>query len=168
MTGATERPLTGNMRADGEALDIDAYERAAGYAGLRKALAGMAPAEVTDEVKSSDLKGRGGAGFPTGLKWSFVPMGKDAAHPKYVVVNADEMEPGTFKDRLLLERDPHQLIEGTRSPATPSEAESATSSCAANTSWPRSAWRARLPRPTKGYLGATSSAPPSASRSTCT
>ena len=113
MTAATEKPLTGQMRADGEALDIAAYERAGGYVGLRKAVTGMAPAAVTDEVKSSNLKGRGGAGFPTGLKWSFVPMEKDAPHPKYVVVNADEMEPGTFKDRLLLECDPHQLIEGT-------------------------------------------------------
>ncbi len=112
MTAAPEKPLTGNMRADGEPLDIDAYELAGGYACLRKALAGIPPEQVTEEVKSSNLKGRGGAGFPTGLKWSFVPMGKDAPHPKYVVVNADEMEPGTFKDRLLLERHPHQLIEG--------------------------------------------------------
>jgi NADH-quinone oxidoreductase subunit F len=56
--------------------------------------------------------GRGGAGFPTGKKWSFVPMGKDAPHPKYLVANADEMEPGTFKDRLLMEGNPHQMIEG--------------------------------------------------------
>jgi NADH-quinone oxidoreductase subunit F len=72
----------------------------------------MTPDEVTETVKKSDLKGRGGAGFPTGIKWSFVPMGEDAPRPKYLVVNADEMEPGTFKDRLLLEGDPHQLIEG--------------------------------------------------------
>ena len=63
-------------------------------------------------VKDSNLRGRGGAGFPTGQKWSFVPMGADAPRPKYLVVNADEMEPGTFKDRLLMEGDPHQLIEG--------------------------------------------------------
>ena len=106
----TERPLTGNMRADGEALDRDAYERAGGYQALRKALQSMTPAEVTEEVKDSNLRGRGGAGFPTGLKWTFVP--KSAPHPRYLVANADEMEPGTFKDRLLLERDPHQLIEG--------------------------------------------------------
>jgi NADH-quinone oxidoreductase subunit F len=72
----------------------------------------MAPADITELVKKSNLKGRGGAGFPTGVKWSFVPMGADAPHPKYLVANADEMEPGTFKDRLLLEGDPHQLIEG--------------------------------------------------------
>jgi NADH-quinone oxidoreductase subunit F len=107
---AAEKPLTGNMRADGEALDRDAYERAAGYSGLRKALRDMLPEAVTNEVKESNLRGRGGAGFPAGLKWSFVP--KSAPHPRYLVANADEMEPGTFKDRLLLERDPHQLIEG--------------------------------------------------------
>jgi NADH-quinone oxidoreductase subunit F len=75
-------------------------------------LLNMKPGEVTDEVKKSNLRGRGGAGFPTGMKWSFVPMGDNAPRPKYVVVNADEMEPGTFKDRLLLEGDPHQLLEG--------------------------------------------------------
>ncbi len=63
-------------------------------------------------VKNSNLRGRGGAGFPTGSKWSFVPMGADAPRPKYLIANADEMEPGTFKDRLLMEGDPHQLIEG--------------------------------------------------------
>src|SRR5699024_10347510 len=60
----------------------------------------------------SKLRRRGGAGFPTGTKWSFVPMGEDAPRPKYLVTNADEMEPGTFKDRLLMEGDPHQLLEG--------------------------------------------------------
>jgi NADH-quinone oxidoreductase subunit F len=67
---------------------------------------------VMELVKQSNLLGRGGAGFPTGTKWSFVPMDPDAPHPKYLIANADEMEPGTFKDRLLLEGDPHQLIEG--------------------------------------------------------
>jgi NADH-quinone oxidoreductase subunit F len=110
MTANREKPLTGNMRPDGEALDCAAYERAGGYRGLRKALSGMTPAEVIQEVKDSNLRGRGGAGFPTGLKWGFV-SGK-ASHPRYVVANGDEMEPGTFKDRLLVERDPHQLVEG--------------------------------------------------------
>src|ERR1043166_2437255 len=105
-----EKPLTGNMLPDGEALDRQAYERAGGYRGLRKALSSMTPGAVIDEVKNSNLRGRGGAGFPTGLKWSFVP--EKAPHPRYVVANGDEMEPGTFKDRLLIERDPHQLIEG--------------------------------------------------------
>jgi NADH-quinone oxidoreductase subunit F len=106
-----EKPLTGNFRPDTIAVSISEYERAGGYQGLRKALA-MEPAEVTELVKLSNLRGRGGAGFPTGTKWSFVPMGKEASHPKYLVANADEMEPGTFKDRALMERDPHQLIEG--------------------------------------------------------
>src|SRR6266508_3272700 len=108
-----EAPRTRNIRPDRTPLDIKATERADGYQGLRKALKDMTPAEVTETVKRSDLKGRGGAGFPTGPKWSFVPMGSDTPRPKYLVVNADEMEPGTFKDRLLLEGDPHQLIEGT-------------------------------------------------------
>jgi NADH-quinone oxidoreductase subunit F len=107
----SERPLTGNLRPDGEAVEIAAYEQAGGYQGLRKALTLQAQ-DITDLVKQSNLRGRGGAGFPTGLKWSFVPMGADAPRPKYLVCNADEMEPGTFKDRVLMEGDPHQLIEG--------------------------------------------------------
>ena len=107
-----EKPLTQNIQPDRVPLDLKAIERADGYQGLRRALK-MAPTEVTDLVKRSDLKGRGGAGFPTGMKWSFVPMGEDAPRPKYMIVNADEMEPGTFKDRLLLEGDPHMVIEGT-------------------------------------------------------
>jgi NADH-quinone oxidoreductase subunit F len=108
---AAERPLTARIQASGEALDLVGYERAGGYRGARKAIA-MAPADVTSLVKQSTLRGRGGAGFPTGDKWAFVPVGKDAPHPKYLVANADEMEPGTFKDRLLLEGDPHSLIDG--------------------------------------------------------
>jgi NADH-quinone oxidoreductase subunit F len=106
-----ERPLTANLRPDGLAVDLAAYEQAGGYQGLRKALT-LQPQQVTDLVKQSNLRGRGGAGFPTGLKWSFVPMGSDVPRPKYLVCNADEMEPGTFKDRALMEGDPHQLIEG--------------------------------------------------------
>jgi NADH-quinone oxidoreductase subunit F len=107
-----EQPLTRNIRPDQEPLDLPAYERVGGYQAMRTALQGMTPQEVTEAVKASNLRGRGGAGFPTGLKWSFVPMGDSAPRPKYLVVNADEMEPGTFKDRLLMEGDPHQLIEG--------------------------------------------------------
>lgn len=70
----------------------------------------MTPGDVIDIVKSSGLRGRGGAGFPTGLKWSFVPQ--DVDKPKYLLCNADESEPGTFKDREILEKDPHQMIEG--------------------------------------------------------
>ncbi len=106
-----DKPLTSNFRPDGETVDVGAYERAGGYEGLRKALA-MQPQDVTELVKGSKLRGRGGAGFPTGVKWSVVPMGANAPRPKYLVANADEMEPGTFKDRVLMERDPHQLIEG--------------------------------------------------------
>jgi NADH-quinone oxidoreductase subunit F len=106
-----ERPLTQHIRPGEEPLDLKEYERAGGYQALHKALRDMAPEEVTQIVKDSNLRGRGGAGFPTGQKWSFVPMGDDAPHPKYLVANADEMEPGTFKDRLLVEGSPHQMVE---------------------------------------------------------
>ena len=89
---------------------IDTYLQYDGYKALQKALTQMTPDSVIDEVKKSSLRGRGGAGFPTGMKWSFVP--KDSPKPKYVLCNADESEPGTSKDRPLLELDPHQLIEG--------------------------------------------------------
>jgi NADH-quinone oxidoreductase subunit F len=106
-----ERPLTENIVRGREPMDLKEYEKAGGYRSVRRVLKGMAPKEVQEEVKNSNLRGRGGAGFPTGQKWSFVPMGEDAPHPKYIVVNADEMEPGTFKDRLLLEGNPHGMIE---------------------------------------------------------
>jgi NADH-quinone oxidoreductase subunit F len=89
--------------------DINIYVTHGGYEGLKKALGGMQPDEVTAEVKKSGLRGRGGAGFPAGVKWGFIP--KDIS-PKYVVVNGDESEPGTFKDREFMERNPHQFIEG--------------------------------------------------------
>ncbi len=95
-------------RKDGHKLAV--YEAEGGYRALRKVLAGMAPAEVREAVKESGLRGRGGAGFPTGVKWGFVPEGADQV---YFFVNADESEPGTFKDRYLLDYDPHQTIEGT-------------------------------------------------------
>ncbi|MGH8228703.1 MAG: NADH-quinone oxidoreductase subunit NuoF [Steroidobacteraceae bacterium] len=106
-----ERPLTRNIRPGEPPLDLKGYERAGGYRSLRKALQTLSPDEVLQAVTDSGLRGRGGAGFPTGRKWSFVPRGKDSPRIKYLVVNADEMEPGTFKDRLLLEGDPHQMIE---------------------------------------------------------
>jgi NADH-quinone oxidoreductase subunit F len=108
----TERPLTEHIRPGAEPLDLAAYRAAGGYAALRQAVPGMAPEQLTALVKASNLRGRGGAGFSTGLKWSFVPMGENAPRPKYLIANADEMEPGTFKDRLLLEGSPHQLLEG--------------------------------------------------------
>ncbi len=89
---------------------IDVYLERGGYEAVRKALTEMTPGEIIDEVKRSGLRGRGGAGFPAGLKWSFMP--KEVEGPKFLCVNADEGEPGTFKDRLLVEEDPHQVLEG--------------------------------------------------------
>jgi NADH-quinone oxidoreductase subunit F len=89
---------------------FDVYRGCGGYASLEKALKEMAPEEVHAEVKTSGLRGRGGAGFPTGTKWGFLP--KDVPGPRYVVVNADESEPGTSKDRYLMENSPHLLLEG--------------------------------------------------------
>ena len=94
-------------RANSHTLDV--YRAAGGYGAWDKAQT-MEPAAITEEVKKSNLRGLGGAGFPTGMKWSFIPKGHTG--PVYLVVNADEGEPGTFKDRYLLERDPHALIEG--------------------------------------------------------
>jgi NADH-quinone oxidoreductase subunit F len=85
------------------------YVRTGGYVSLRKAVSSMTPQQVHDEVKAAEIQGRGGAGFPAGTKWGFLPAG---VHPRYLVINGDESEPGTYKDRLLMERDPHQLIEG--------------------------------------------------------
>ena len=107
-----ERPLTKNFQPNGEPMDLAAYERAGGYQALRKALGTLSPQAVQEEVRDANLRGRGGAGFPTGIKWSFAPRGERAVRPTYFLVNADEMEPGAFKDRYLLEGDPHQLIEG--------------------------------------------------------
>jgi NADH-quinone oxidoreductase subunit F len=89
---------------------IDVFLQHGGYQALEKALKQMTPESIIDEMKKSNLRGRGGAGFPTGMKWSFVP--KDSPKAKYVICNADESEPGTCKDRPLMEMDPHQLIEG--------------------------------------------------------
>jgi NADH-quinone oxidoreductase subunit F len=107
-----ERPLTSNIRPSGEPLTLKEYEAVGGYQGLRKALKEKTPKEIIDLVTASNLRGRGGAGFPTGQKWSTVPMGPDAPRPKYLIVDADEMEPGAFKDRKLMEGNPHQVIEG--------------------------------------------------------
>ncbi len=89
---------------------IDAYMKYGGYQAVKKALTGMTPEEVVEEVKKSGLRGRGGAGFPTGMKWSF--LAKPEGKPRYLVCNADESEPGTFKDRYLMSYNPHALIEG--------------------------------------------------------
>jgi len=103
-----EKILTRNFHLPGSHTLV-LYRETGGYAGLEKAFA-MKPAEITEEVKESNLRGLGGAGFPTGVKWGFLPKGHPG--PVYLVINADEGEPGTFKDRYLLERDPHALIEG--------------------------------------------------------
>src|SRR5215470_17658707 len=89
---------------------LDAYRADGGYRALAKALNEMAPAQVTDAVKTSGLRGRGGAGFPCGVKWTFLP--KDHPGPIYLCVNADESEPCTFNNRILMEEDPHQVLEG--------------------------------------------------------
>lgn len=103
-----EKVLTANWQVD-HSWTRSVYEARGGYQQLRKAVS-MTGDAIIDEVKQSNLRGRGGAGFPTGMKWSFLPRQSDL--PKYLVVNADEGEPGTFKDRYIMELDPHRLIEG--------------------------------------------------------
>ncbi|HSD64118.1 MAG TPA: SLBB domain-containing protein, partial [Ignavibacteriaceae bacterium] len=105
-----EKPLTRNIESFETPVSLKDYEKNGGYKAVDKVLK-MNPLDVQKMVKDSNLKGRGGAGFSTGMKWGFVPMSDDFPH-KYLLCNADEMEPGTFKDRLLLEKDPHLLIEG--------------------------------------------------------
>ena len=95
---------------DPEQYKIDTFVSRGGYKAWKNVLDGIPPAEVIETVKASGLRGRGGAGFPTGLKWSFVP--KDSPKPRYLCCNADESEPGTCKDRVIMERDPHAIIEG--------------------------------------------------------
>ncbi|MCA9269032.1 MAG: NADH-quinone oxidoreductase subunit NuoF [Planctomycetales bacterium] len=104
-----EPVLLANIHKD-DSHTLAVYERGGGYQALRKALAEMSPADVTNVVKSSGLRGGGGAGFPTGLKWTFLP--KDHPGPIYFCLNADESEPATFNNRYLMEFDPHQVIEG--------------------------------------------------------
>ena len=98
-----------NVDREGWDPSIDCYLRDGGYEELRKAF-GMEPKAITEEVKKSGLRGRGGAGFPTGLKWTFIPPNN--TKPVYLICNCDESEPGTFKDRYIVHQDPHQLIEG--------------------------------------------------------
>src|SRR5262249_19669455 len=94
---------------DADARSHDGWVKRGGYQALKKVL-GMTPVEVQDLVKASGLRGRGGAGFPTGLKWSFMP--REKSKPHYLCCNADESEPGTFKDREIMRWTPHALIEG--------------------------------------------------------
>src|SRR5713226_6376382 len=93
-----------------DSQSLDGYRADGGYRALTKALNEMTPAQVVDAVKASGLRGRGGAGFPCGLKWTFLP--KDHPGPIYLCVNADESEPCTFNNRILMEKDPHQVLEG--------------------------------------------------------
>ncbi len=114
MTISTPHPkerriIFGNISKPGYAPDIDTYIAHGGYEALKKALT-MKPSDIVDSVKAANLRGRGGAGFPAGTKWSFIKY--DDGKPHYIVVNGDESEPGTFKDRYILHQDPHQLIEG--------------------------------------------------------
>jgi NADH-quinone oxidoreductase subunit F len=106
----SDGPVLSNRFGDPSGTWFEEYVAHGGYLAARKALTSMTPEQVTDEVSKSKLRGLGGAGFLTGKKWSFVP--KQTSKPKYLVVNADEGEPGTFKDRYILERDPHILLEG--------------------------------------------------------
>jgi NADH-quinone oxidoreductase subunit F len=105
-----EKILHRNLERPGYGGTLAEYLAAGGYGTVRRILGKTPPAEVIELVKRSGLRGRGGAGFPTGIKWGFVP--KDSGQAKYLLCNADESEPGTFKDRQLIERDPHQLLEG--------------------------------------------------------
>ncbi|MGZ8380630.1 MAG: NADH-quinone oxidoreductase subunit NuoF [Nitrospira sp.] len=107
-----ERPLTQHIHSDGSTRTLREYVKDGGYRCLQLLATGLAPKHVQRLVTEAGLRGRGGGGFPTGAKWSFVPMGPDAPKPKYIVANGDEMEPGTFKDRVLMEGDPHGLVEG--------------------------------------------------------
>ena len=102
--------LLKNMMQPGYIGSLADYEKTGGYQALRNTLGKIAPPDVTAMVRKSGLRGRGGAGFPTGVKWGFLP--KDYQGPRYLCCNADESEPGTFKDRQLMERDPHQVLEG--------------------------------------------------------
>ena len=123
MTAVAEKPPLITSRKDGKfevtlyknvgvegAHTLERYLGSGGYEAAKKALTTMTPEAVVDEMKRSGLRGRGGAGFPTGLKWSFMP--KPDGRQRFIVCNADESEPGSFKDRYLMEDDPHQFLEG--------------------------------------------------------
>lgn len=112
MTLLDKEPLTGRIKEVGGRVVLEDYESGGGYSGARRALTQMSPEDVIDLVRDAGLKGRGGAGFPTGVKWNFAKGEPASPGPKYLVCNADEMEPGTFKDRYLMEYNPHVLIEG--------------------------------------------------------
>jgi NADH-quinone oxidoreductase subunit F len=130
--GSATRVVTANWD-DPNVFGIDGYTAAGGYEGLRAALA-MTPADVIDAVKTSGLRGRGGAGFPTGVKWSFVPQ--DTGKPTYVVANFDESEPGTFNNREIVEREPHRFLEGMAIAAYAVQSHLAFVYCRGEFLWP--------------------------------
>jgi NADH-quinone oxidoreductase subunit F len=137
--------LTKHVR-EPNSFTLDFYLQHQGYDALRKAL-GMAPNAVSDLVKASGLRGRGGAGFPTGMKWGFVDQKSDK--PRYIACNADESEPGTFKDHLLMERNPHLLIEGCAIACYAIGAKVAISTSAASSTTCSRCSKARSRRPTR-------------------
>jgi len=126
------RIITANW-GDPSVVPVDGYLAQGGYEALKRALS-MTPAEVIDEVKASGLRGRGGAGFPAGVKWSFVPQ--DTGKPTYVVCNFDESEPGTYNNRELVEREPHQLLEGIAIAAYAVQSHTAFIYCRGEFLWP--------------------------------
>ncbi|CAN5287242.1 NADH-quinone oxidoreductase subunit NuoF [soil metagenome] len=135
----------------GQSHRLEAYEQVGGYGAVKKAL-DMDPAKITDVVKASGLRGRGGAGFPTGTKWSFIP--RESEKPKYLVCNSDESEPGTFKDRWLLENDPHAVIEGMMIAAIAIDCHLAFNYFRGEFAFPMARWRGALDEAyEKGYLG---------------
>ncbi len=137
---------------DDSVVPLDGYVAAGGYRALRTAL-GMAPGDIVELVKASGLRGRGGAGFPTGMKWSFVPQ--DTGKPTYVVVNFDESEPGTANNRELVEREPHQLIEGAAITALAVRCETVFVYCRGEFLWPGTVLQRAIDEAyAGGYLGA--------------
>lgn len=112
VASADTHPLTWRLRADDSASDIKLYEANDGYAAVRQILNNTAPADIVKLIKAAGLRGRGGGGFPAGVKWELMPAFDPNAPKRYLLCNADEMEPSTYKDRLLMEQAPHQLIEG--------------------------------------------------------
>lgn len=141
-------PLTWRLRDDKQPVWLDEYRSKNGYEGARKALTGLSPDEIVNQVKDAGLKGRGGAGFSTGLKWSLMPK-DESMNIRYLLCNADEMEPGTYKDRLLMEQLPHLLVEGMLISAFALKAYRATSSCVANISKRQLICAVPLPKPPK-------------------
>ena len=130
---------------------IETYEADGGYETARRVLGEVEPADMVDQIKASGIRGRGGAGFPTGIKWGFLPQG---VFPRYLVVNADESEPGTFKDRIIMEYDPHQLIEGIILSAHAIESEKAFIYIRGEYYFAYTRMEAALAEATeKGYLG---------------